>query len=138
LAILTRRWRYRHAVTRGDHKQSAAAEHRGERRIACPAALTIGPRLPTLVVLPRTFKPASGQPAMSDSTGAAGQIAAPHPGSKAMPRWDSGPLIDAPRFTWRSWPLLLGPGLVMGASAIGGGEWLTGPLTTARYGGALL
>jgi hypothetical protein len=75
---------------------------------------------------------------MSESIGAASQIAAPHPGSKAMPRWDSGPLIDAPRFTWRSWPLLLGPGLVMGASAIGGGEWLTGPLTTARYGGALL
>jgi hypothetical protein len=55
-----------------------------------------------------------------------------------MPRWDTGELIEPPRFTWRSWPLLLGPGLVMGASAIGGGEWLTGPLVTARYGGALL
>src|SRR5918997_4960616 len=63
---------------------------------------------------------------------------APHPGSKAMPRWDVGELIDAPTFRWRNWTLLLGPGLVSGAAAIGGGEWLTGPLVTARYGGALL
>jgi Mn2+/Fe2+ NRAMP family transporter len=34
--------------------------------------------------------------------------------------------------------MFLGPGLVMGASAIGGGEWLTGPVNTARYGGGLL
>ena len=26
---------------------------------------------------------------------------APHPGSKAMPRWNTGPLIDAPKFTWK-------------------------------------
>jgi hypothetical protein len=63
---------------------------------------------------------------------------APYPGSHTMPRWEVGELPPAPIFTWRSWPLLLGPGLVMGASAIGGGEWLTGPLVTARYGGALL
>ncbi|MGC1274383.1 MAG: Nramp family divalent metal transporter, partial [Planctomycetaceae bacterium] len=41
-------------------------------------------------------------------------------------------------FRARNWAMLLGPGLVMGAAAIGGGEWLTGPLVTARYGGALL
>jgi hypothetical protein len=63
---------------------------------------------------------------------------APHPGSKAMPRWDTGDLVDAPRFTWRNWAAMIGPGLVMGGSAIGGGEWLTGPLVTARFGGALL
>ena len=33
---------------------------------------------------------------------------------------------------------MIGPGLVMGASAIGGGEWLAGPAVTAKYGGALL
>jgi hypothetical protein len=55
-----------------------------------------------------------------------------------MPRWEIGPLAAAPRFGWRQLPLLLGPGLVMGASAIGGGEWLTGPMNTARYGGAVL
>lgn len=63
---------------------------------------------------------------------------APHPGVPAMPRWDTGELIDAPRFNWRNLTAMIGPGLVMGGSAIGGGEWLTGPLVTARFGGALL
>ena len=75
------------------------------------------------------------------STGAAGSPAtpeAPQPGSWRMPRWDTGELIDAPTFTWRNWFLLLGPALLSGGSAIGGGEWLMGPAVTARYGGALL
>jgi hypothetical protein len=63
---------------------------------------------------------------------------APHPGSKEMPRWDTGELIDAPRFTWKNWFALLGPGLVLGGASIGGGEWLLGPRVTAVYGGALL
>jgi hypothetical protein len=63
---------------------------------------------------------------------------APYPGTKAMPQWDTGELIDAPRFTWRNALMMIGPGLVMGASAIGGGEWLAGPAVTAKYGGALL
>jgi hypothetical protein len=62
----------------------------------------------------------------------------PHPGSPQMPRWDAGVLPAPPRFTARSWAMLLGPGIVMGGSAIGGGEWITGPLTTAKYGGAIL
>ncbi len=62
----------------------------------------------------------------------------PYPGSHVMPRWDLGPLVDAPLFRWRNWTSLVGPGLVMGAASIGGGEWLAGPLVTARYGGALL
>ena len=63
---------------------------------------------------------------------------APHPGSPEMPRWDTNQLRDAPRFTWRNWFSMLGPGLVLGGAAIGGGEWLLGPLVTAKYGGALL
>jgi len=63
---------------------------------------------------------------------------APWPGTKEMPHWTTGELPPAPVFTWRHLPTLLGPGLVMGAAAVGGGEWLTGPLVTARYGGALL
>ncbi len=55
-----------------------------------------------------------------------------------MPRWDTGELIDAPRFSWTNLLAMIGPGLVMGASAIGGGEWLAGPAVTAKYGGALL
>lgn len=57
-----------------------------------------------------------------------------------MPRWEPGPLAEPPRFrwTWKQIAQFIGPGLVMGASAIGGGEWLTGPLNTARYGGGIL
>ncbi|HEV7280347.1 MAG TPA: Nramp family divalent metal transporter [Pirellulaceae bacterium] len=55
-----------------------------------------------------------------------------------MPRWDVGELIPAPLFRWRNLLFLIGPGLVSGAAAIGGGEWLTGPMVSARYGGALL
>jgi hypothetical protein len=62
----------------------------------------------------------------------------PHPGSPQMPRWDAGELGDAPVFRWRNVLGLIGPGLVMGAAAIGGGEWLAGPQVTARYGPALL
>jgi len=63
---------------------------------------------------------------------------APWPGSHEMPRWNTGTLVDAPRFTWQNWFAMLGPGLLVGGSAIGGGEWLAGPAVTARYGGALM
>ncbi len=62
----------------------------------------------------------------------------PHPGSQQMPRWDGGELPDAPVFQMRNWTAFIGPSMVMAAAAIGGGEWLTGPLVTAKYGGALL
>jgi len=63
---------------------------------------------------------------------------APYPGTKAMPRWDLGELKDAPVISARNLLAMIGPGLVMGAAAIGGGEWLAGPAVTAKYGGALL
>src|SRR5437016_5105859 len=68
----------------------------------------------------------------------AGSALAPYPGSKEMPRWTVNRLIDAPVFTWKNWAAMLGPGLLAGGAAIGGGEWLMGPIVTARYGGALL
>jgi Mn2+/Fe2+ NRAMP family transporter len=55
-----------------------------------------------------------------------------------MPRWDVGELIDAPVFRARNILAMIGPGLVMGAAAIGGGEWLAGPAVTAKYGPSLL
>lgn len=61
-----------------------------------------------------------------------------HRGSKDMPAWNVGKLIDAPKFTSRNWFEMLGPGLIMGGAAIGGGEWLVGPKVTAVYGGSLL
>lgn len=78
---------------------------------------------------------------MADLTPAAPDLQSfvpPHPGSQTMPSWTAAELPPAPRLTLRSWALLVGPGLVAGGAAIGGGEWLAGPLTTARYGGAIL
>lgn len=63
---------------------------------------------------------------------------APYPGSKGIPRWDLGELPDAPTFTWKNWIGMVGPGLLMGGLAIGGGEWLMGPIITAKFGGGLL
>ena len=59
-------------------------------------------------------------------------------GSREMPPWSRADLPDAPRFTWRNWVGLLGPGILMGGASIGGGEWLLGPSVTARYGAGLL
>jgi hypothetical protein len=75
---------------------------------------------------------------MSESSAASGTPLAPHPGSPAMPRWNVGELPPAPRVSWRTIALLLGPGLVSGGAAIGAGEWLAGPAVTARYGAAML
>src|SRR5262245_3369016 len=73
-------------------------------------------------------------PAATSST----DFVPPHPGSQQMPRWDGGELPEPPVFKLRNWTALIGPSMVMAAAAIGGGEWLTGPLVTAKYGGALL
>ncbi|MEK6258612.1 MAG: Nramp family divalent metal transporter [Planctomycetota bacterium] len=78
---------------------------------------------------------------MSDSTAKAAETATnfpPHPGSQQMPRWDGGELPESPVFRWRNWTAIIGPSVVMAAAAIGGGEWLTGPQVTARFGPALL
>ncbi|MBP88728.1 MAG: hypothetical protein CMJ64_18780 [Planctomycetaceae bacterium] len=80
------------------------------------------------------------QPSVDESIEpkSAGEFEAPHPGAQSMPQWETNELVHPPTFTWKNWFLLLGPGLVMGGSAIGGGEWLVGPKVTAVYGGALL
>ena len=77
---------------------------------------------------------------MAESTASAApeEIYSPQPGTAHMPAWTVGELPEAPRFRLSQLALMLGPGLVMGGAAIGGGEWLTGPVVTARYGGALL
>ncbi len=43
-----------------------------------------------------------------------------------------------PAITLKSWTALIGPGVLMVGSNIGGGEWLFGPIVTARYGGSLM
>ena len=59
------------------------------------------------------------------------------PGVASMPKWSVGELPDAPVFEWKKLAAFIGPGVVMAAAAIGGGEWLTGPRNTAMYGPAI-
>jgi hypothetical protein len=75
---------------------------------------------------------------VSDPTSVADEPAAPWPGSHRMPRWELGTLPIAPRFDSRALAGMLGPGLILAGSSIGGGEWLLGPAVAAQYGGALL
>lgn len=58
--------------------------------------------------------------------------------ARYFPRWEGAELPEPPTFTWRQWRLLIGPGLLLAGSAIGGGEWLFGPIVTANYGGQLM
>jgi len=58
--------------------------------------------------------------------------------SKFFPPWESDVLEKPPPFGLRNWTALIGPGLLMAGSNIGGGEWLFGPIVTARYGGQLM
>jgi Mn2+/Fe2+ NRAMP family transporter len=63
---------------------------------------------------------------------------APYPGSKRMPRWGLDELSEPPKIGFKNFLGMMGPGLLMGVAAIGGGEWLLGPVLSAKYGGALL
>lgn len=58
--------------------------------------------------------------------------------ARFFPRWESDDLPRAPAFGWKHWTALIGPGLLMAGSNIGGGEWLFGPIVTAKYGGQLM
>ena len=58
--------------------------------------------------------------------------------SRYFPRWQVADLPAAPELTRKQWRILIGPGLLFAGSAIGGGEWLFGPIVTAQYGGQLM
>lgn len=58
--------------------------------------------------------------------------------SRYFSRWQSAELPDAPTLAPGQWKILIGPGLLFAGSAIGGGEWLFGPIVTAQYGGQLM
>jgi hypothetical protein len=82
--------------------------------------------------------PDHAAPTTGSAGAASSEFEPSQPGAAIMPRWNKGELDDAPHFDGRQWILLLGPALVSGGSAIGGGEWLMGPAVTARYGGAIM
>jgi hypothetical protein len=52
----------------------------------------------------------------------------------ALPPWSVAPLPAPPRFGLRGLMSVIGPGAVMAATSIGGGEWLVGPATAVKYG----
>src|SRR5207342_545300 len=93
---------------------------------------------PSLFVSPLPLMAQQLAPAITEGPANDQVFTAPHPGSQAMPRWNTGELPDAPRIGWRNILSVIGPGVVMSASAIGAGEWLLGPTVTAKYGGALM
>ncbi len=58
--------------------------------------------------------------------------------SSSIPPWTTADLPEPVPLRWKNWMSFVGPGIVMMGIQIGGGEWLLGPETTARYGGGLM
>ena len=55
-----------------------------------------------------------------------------------LPNWQTGDLPEPLPFTVRNIFRTIGPGAILLAGSIGGGEWIVGPLTTVRYGTGIL
>lgn len=58
--------------------------------------------------------------------------------NSSIPPWSTADLPEPMPLKWKNWMSFIGPGIVMMGIQIGGGEWLLGPETTARYGGGLM
>src|SRR6185436_13834994 len=56
------------------------------------------------------------------------------PDHGALPAWDIAELPAPLPFGIRNAMKVIGPGAVMAATSIGGGEWLVGPATAVKYG----
>ena len=61
---------------------------------------------------------------------AAGTLPASH---GELPRWDVADLPAPPPFNARNLFKIIGPGAIMVATSIGGGEWLVGPAAAVKY-----
>ena len=55
------------------------------------------------------------------------------PRAGALPPWEVAELDAPPPFGWRNALKVIGPGAVMAATSIGGGEWLVGPAAAVKY-----
>jgi hypothetical protein len=51
----------------------------------------------------------------------------------ALPPWEVDELPAPPPFSVRNVMRVIGPGAVLAATSIGGGEWLVGPAMAVRY-----
>lgn len=56
----------------------------------------------------------------------------------ALPAWEQGDLPEPLPFSIVNLFKTIGPGAILLAAAIGGGEWIVGPLTTLKYGRGIL
>src|SRR5215207_1652386 len=65
---------------------------------------------------------------------AAGELPTDH---GALPRWDVADLPAPLPFSARNLLKVIGPGAVMAATSIGGGEWLVGPAAAVKYSSAI-
>ncbi len=50
-----------------------------------------------------------------------------------LPPWEVDELPAPPSFSFRNLLRVIGPGAVMAATSIGGGEWLVGPAAAVKY-----
>ena len=55
----------------------------------------------------------------------------------ALPRWEVADLPAPPPFSARNLFKVIGPGAIMAATSIGGGEWLVGPAAAVKYSSAI-
>src|SRR5688572_7907391 len=55
----------------------------------------------------------------------------------ALPPWDVADLPAPPPFNFRNLLKVIGPGAIMAATSIGGGEWLVGPAAAVKYSSAI-
>jgi uncharacterized protein YhhL (DUF1145 family) len=55
----------------------------------------------------------------------------------ALPRWNVDNLPAPPPFSLRNAFKVIGPGAIMAATSIGGGEWLVGPAAAVKYSSAI-
>lgn len=59
------------------------------------------------------------------------------PGHGQMPPWEVAELPAPPPFSARNMFKVIGPGAIMAATSIGGGEWLVGPAAAVKYSSAI-
>jgi hypothetical protein len=54
-----------------------------------------------------------------------------------LPPWSVSDLPAPPPFTFRNMLKVIGPGAIMAATSIGGGEWLVGPAAAVKYSSSI-
>jgi hypothetical protein len=55
-----------------------------------------------------------------------------------LPAWNRGDMPAPVPFGWKAVLASIGPGIIMLGGSIGTGEWLTGPMVTVKFQGAML